>query len=95
MKSVIIVYNAAIEDIVWESVGKLIEKYTVFDRITGKGKNSTPHIGDNIWPATNKILMTVVEDSAVSKIKDALIPVKKENITEGLKLFVYPVDELI
>ncbi len=95
MKSIVIIYNAAIEDVVMEALRGQVEKYTVFDRITGKGKNSVPHFGDNIWPATNKLLMAVVEENIVKKVKDALLPIKEDYKTEGLKLFVFPVEELI
>ncbi len=95
MKCIMIVYNSAIEDVVHSALSGIVEKYSLLDKITGKGKNSVPHLGDNIWPAINKMMITIVNDDVVAKVKSALAPVKENYISEGLKLFVLPVEELI
>ncbi len=95
MKCIMIIYNSAIEDVVHNALSGIVEKYSLLDKITGKGNNSVPHLGDNIWPATNKMMITIVNDDVVAKVKSALAPVKENYISEGLKLFVLPVEELI
>jgi len=96
MKCIVIIYNAAIEDRVNEALGGMIEKFTLFEKVLGKGENSQPHMGNSVWPATNKLIFSVLNnENDIDIIKERLKKVKDEYINEGLKLLVFPVEELI
>jgi nitrogen regulatory protein PII len=96
MKCIVIIYNAAIEDRVNEALGGMIEKFTIFEKVLGKGKNSQPHMGNSVWPATNKLIFSLLNnENDIDIIKERLNKIKNEYINEGLKLLVFPVEELI
>ena len=95
MKCIVRIYNAAIEDRINEALGGIIEKFTLFEKVLGKGKNSQPHMGDSIWPAINKLIFSVLNENDIDIIKEKLKIVKDEYLNEGLKLLVFPVEELI
>lgn len=96
MKCIVIIYNAAIEDRVNEALDGIIEKFTLFEKVLGKGKNSQPHMGNSVWPATNKLIFSILNnENDIDIIKEKLKEIKNEYINEGLKLLIFPVEELV
>ncbi|WP_147633899.1 PG0541 family transporter-associated protein [Treponema pectinovorum] len=60
--------------------------YTIIPTVMGRGKK-TSKLGNSIWPETNFILLTYVEDNDVSAVKAIIAAVKEKFKGEGIKLF--------
>ena len=60
--------------------------YTIIPVVTGKGKNSYKN-GDNVWPETNFLLITYIEEEKINEIKSIVSAVKRQYQQEGIKLF--------
>ncbi|MDW3229749.1 MAG: P-II family nitrogen regulator [Acidobacteriota bacterium] len=96
MKMVFIVYNAAISDEVDECLKHCeIESFTKFPTVYGQGKQSGPHMGTHIWPATNSALMIVCDDEKVSSILEQIRQLKAAMARVGVKAFVFPVEDIV
>jgi hypothetical protein len=94
MKAVLIVHNAAIgEEVneVLESVG--IECYTKFPNILGKGQLSEPHLNTDVWPAINCGTFVVTDQARAKKLMDNIRQMRKKLGKEGLKAFMWEIDD--
>lgn len=97
MKLILLVYNAAIEEEVMESLKEIgVENYTKWDRVLGKGPISGPHFDSDIWPGVNSMLAIAVEDEKKDEIMIKVRELKaKESLRkEGIGAFVLPLEEM-
>ena len=94
MKMVMISYNSAINSEIMEVLDKCgIANYTKWAQVHGKGKTSGPHLGSEVWPGENSVILTAIEDN---KAEDLLKCVKELRVRlgkEGVKAFMWPIDE--
>lgn len=95
MKMVFIMYNIAINEEVMQVLKEVgIGEYTRWEKATGCGKTSGPHLGNHIWPAVNSVLAVVLEDDKKDKLIVQIKELRKRLGREGIKAFVLPVEEI-
>jgi len=95
MKAVLIVHNAAIgEEVneVLETVG--IECYTKFPKVLGKGELSEPHLNTDVWPAINCGTFVVTDQAKAKELMDKVRQMRKELGKEGLKAFIWEIEDI-
>jgi nitrogen regulatory protein PII len=95
MKAVLIVHNVAIDEEVneaLESVG--INCYTKFPNIIGRGEISEPHLNIDVWPGINCGTFVVIEQVKAKKIMENVRRLREKLGTEGIKAFMWEVDDL-
>jgi len=97
MKAVLITYNQSLTEEVQEILDNLsIRGYTQFTDIKGKGSvKGDPHEGTHTWPELNNVHITIVEDSKVSKLLEELNNLNKGVEEQGLRAFVWNVENSI
>ncbi|MBI5416895.1 hypothetical protein HZA55_02955 [Candidatus Poribacteria bacterium] len=96
MKKITIIYNSAIDDEIMDFMKQCgVKSYTKIENVFGCGNLSGPHLGNNIWPGSNDILIIVAEDSIKNIITEKIEILKTTFAKEGLKVFVENVEEVI
>ncbi len=96
MKFVIMVFNSSIEERVIDAVKECgIEEYTRIPTVYGVGKNSGPHMGTHIWPATNSLLMISCDDESAKRLMEKTKELKERYIRLGLKAFMLNEEERV
>lgn len=97
MKAIFITYNQAY----YYELVELLEKnecrgFTMWEDIQGRGSvDGEPHFGSHGWPTMNNALISVVEDSKVAPILDALKAKDAETPELGLRAFVWNIEQSI
>ena len=88
MKRIEIFANKSVEEDLFEAFRKagVVKKYTKVPSAFGVG-NTTPKMGDHIWPEENFILIVYCDEDEAAKIKEAVREVKSFFTQEGIKLF--------
>ncbi|MDD5327835.1 MAG: hypothetical protein PHY02_08490 [Phycisphaerae bacterium] len=95
MKLMIICYNEAIDDEVIELLEQAgVEGYTKWTKVQGKGKTSGPHLITAIWPKANNALFTVLPEKNAYDIFDRIRKLKSRVTKEGLKAFMWEVEDI-
>ena len=95
MKLVMICYNAAIDDEVTELLDRMdIKGYTKWTKVLGKGQTSEPHLLSHIWPKANNALFTVLPEKDAAEVFARIRKLKTEVAKEGLKAFMWSVDQV-
>jgi len=95
VKMIFIMYNIAINDEVMQILKCLeIEDYTRWEKTTGCGKISGPHLGTNVWPAVNSVLAVAVEDDKKNRLIEEIKKMRQKLGKEGIKAFVLPLEEI-
>jgi hypothetical protein len=95
MKAVLIVHNVAIDEEVnevLESVG--INCYTKFPNTLGKGEISEPHLNTDVWPGINCGTFVVIEQVKAKKVMENVRRLREKLGTEGIKAFMWEVDDI-
>jgi hypothetical protein len=95
MKAVLIVHNVAIDEEVnevLESVG--INCYTKFPNALGKGEISEPHLNTDVWPGINCGTFVVIEQVKAKKVMENVRRLREKLGTEGIKAFMWEVDDI-
>ncbi len=95
MKAVLIVHNVAIDEEVneaLESVG--INCYTKFPNILGKGEISEPHLNIDVWPGINCGTFVVIEQVKAKKVMENVRQLREKLGTEGIKAFMWEIDDI-
>lgn len=71
-----------------------IEGYTCFSKVLGKGKSSGSHLDNTIWPGANSALLVAVEEDKTQEILQAIRSLRKTASLQGIKAFVWSLDEI-
>ncbi|HRZ31293.1 MAG TPA: hypothetical protein P5335_04775 [Flavobacterium sp.] len=97
MKAVLITYNQSITEEVQLILDKLaIRGYSKWTGITGRGTSQgEQHDGTHTWPELNNAHITIVNDEKVSLILERLKDLNEEVEEQGLRAFVWNIEEMI
>ena len=94
MKMVMIAYNHALDDEMFEILEQCgITGFTKINGVTGNGA-SEPHLGTNIWPATNNLLFIAVTAEQLKKLRSAGKKLSASFAGEGLRGFMFNLAEM-
>lgn len=97
MKSVFIAFDQAH----YERLVVLLEKlncrgFTSWEDVKGRGTHTgEPHYGSHAWPSMASAILTVVDDSRVDALLDALREIDSERPKLGLRAFVWNVEQSV
>lgn len=95
MMMVMIAYNEAIDDEVMENLGDCtLKNYTKIMGTFGKGDTSGTHLGDDIWPGRNNILYVTCQDNEARQLVSCVKELRKKLGKEGIKAFIWSLDEI-
>ena len=97
MKAVFISYNQSLTFEVQKILDELsIRGYTQWMDVKGKGsEKGEPHEGTHTWPELNNAHLTMVEDEKVIPLLDRLKELDKRVEQQGLRAFVWNVENTI
>jgi len=94
MKAVLIVHNVAIDEQVNEMLVSIgINCYTKFTNTLGKGQLSEPHLNTDVWPGVNYGTFIVTDQVNAGQIMDNVRQMRKGFGSEGLKAFMWEIDD--
>ncbi|MFH1398247.1 MAG: PG0541 family transporter-associated protein [Candidatus Omnitrophota bacterium] len=95
LKMAMIVYNEAVNDEVMDILGRCgLKNHTKITGVFGQGLTSGVHMGDDIWPGRNNILYVACEDKQAQQLLSCINEIRKELGREGIKAFLFPLEEL-
>ncbi|MCK4793433.1 MAG: hypothetical protein KAV87_57425 [Desulfobacteraceae bacterium] len=95
MKFVMICYNEAIDNEIMELLEQAdVKGYTKWTKVLGKGKTSGPHLFSHIWPKANNALFTVLPEENAADLFEQIRKLKTEVAKEGLKAFMWQIDDV-
>ena len=75
-----------------------IDYYTRWDRVTGKGHGTEPHLGRGGYPSTNSVLMVAFQEQApletlIQTITAANAEIKRPD--DKIRLFQLPLERMV
>lgn len=95
MKMIMIVYNEAVDLEVMEMLENCgLKNYTKIGETFGRGTSSGTHLGTDIWPGMNNILYVASPDDAAQKALAAVKELRQSLGKEGVKAFVWQLEEM-
>lgn len=97
LKSVFIAYNEAYHSLILRLLDKQnLKGYTSWNHIQGRGSyGGEPHIGSHAWPTMNDAMLVVVPEEKLQALLDALRELDERNPQEGLRAFVWNIEQTI
>lgn len=97
LKSVFIAYNQAYHSLILRILDKQnLKGYTSWNHVQGRGTHTgEPHMGSHAWPTMNNAMLVVVETERVQALLDALRKLDEATPNQGLRAFVWSVEECI
>ena len=97
MKAVFITYNQSLTEEVQKILDKLsIRGYTQWTDIKGRGSvKGKPHEGTHTWPELNNAHLTIIENDKVSSLLEKLQSLNNEVEKQGLRVFVWNIENTI
>jgi nitrogen regulatory protein PII len=94
MKMMMIIYNEAVDNEVMETLeGCVMKNYTKVTRVFGRGTSSGTHLGNDIWPGLNNILYVACGEAQVKEMLCGVKNLRNKIGKEGIKAFVWPIEE--
>jgi hypothetical protein len=94
MKAILIVHNEVIDKDVNEALDSVeISCYTKFTNVLGKGEISEPRLNTDVWPGTNYCTFVVTDQAKGREIMDKVRQMRKKLGSEGLKAFMWEIDD--
>lgn len=95
MKSIFISFNQALTDRVMDIINRHGSRgFTKWELTQGRGTvDGEPHYGNHTWPSVNSSIMTIVEDQKVAKIMDELRSLDQQTKMQGLKAYVWNIED--
>lgn len=91
----LICYNEAIDDEVIEVLNRAgANGYTKWTKVLGKGTTSGPHLYSHIWPKANNVIATVLPEEMTTTIFTDIRKMKTELGKEGIKAFMWEIDDI-
>lgn len=97
LKSVFIAYNQAYHNLILRILDKQsLRGYTSWNHIQGRGTSEgEPHLGSHAWPAMNNAMLVVVPEDRLEKLLLALRALDEKTPEQGLRAFVWSVEQTI
>jgi nitrogen regulatory protein PII len=97
MKAVFISHNQALTEEVENILDSLVIRgFTQWTNVNGRGSNSgEPHLGTHTWPSQNNVLITIIPDEKVSQLLDKLSLLNNQVEEQGLRAFVWNIEQSI
>ncbi|GEM_PF-1427652 len=90
----IVIYNNILEEEINSVISKTkINGYTIIENVKGKGKNSDFHLGTNVFPDLNNMLLIEEEKSKIELLTEEFKKLKEKFISEGLKLITISTEQ--
>lgn len=94
MKAIYAVYAPPLDCQVMSAMKKAgIKKYSKYPMLHGVGGHSEPHLDSQIWPGTNMALLIITDEKIKTQFLAEVAAIKKDNLEEGIKAFVWNVEE--
>jgi hypothetical protein len=94
MKAVLILHNEAIDSEITAMLESAeVEHYTKFTDVLGRGELSSPHLDSAVWPGKNYGTLVVVDEIKAKAIMDKVRQMRKRFGTEGVKAFLWEIEE--
>lgn len=92
-----ITFNQALREAIIEIFDDMeIRGYTFWDNVQGRGSvDGEPHYGSHAWPTLNSAILTISEAKKVPELLDRLSALNKQSEMQGLRAFVWNVDQSI
>ena len=73
-----------------------IRGFSFWENVQGRGhENGDPHRGTHTWPEMNNAVMTVVDDSKVPPLLEAVQKLDRRNEEVGIRAFVWTIDQMV
>lgn len=95
MKMVMVVYNEAVDMEVMEVLENCrLQNYTKVKGVYGKGVSSGTHFGTDIWPGRNNILYVACSKDEAEKLFSCVHELRKKLAKEGVKAFVWDLQDV-
>ena len=97
MKALFISYNQAMTERIEALLDEQgIRGYSLFPLTHGRGSyNGEPHMGNHTWPAMNSSIIAVVSDEKVAPALEALRAIDRDTQLQGMRAFVWNVEEVM
>lgn len=97
MKAIFITFDQAHFEMIMQILDRNSQRgFTFWENVQGRGsKTGEPHYGNHAWPSTNSSIMTMVEDSRVDRLLEALQALDQSKPALGLRAFVMNVEKSI
>lgn len=97
MKAIFISYGQAYNEEIVEILEQAGQRgFTRWEDIEGRGSETgIPHYGNHAWPSMNNAILTIVEDSKVSSILEALRRKDQASKDLGLRAFVWDIEQTV
>jgi len=92
---IFIIYDRAIDEEVSGLISEMeIKYYTKWVDIVGVGRND-PHMGDDVWPGLNNVLMVVIDKVKKDRLLIKVKALQSKFPSVGLRAFVVPVIDMV
>ncbi|MDH6533643.1 hypothetical protein D0T51_01425 [Parabacteroides sp. 52] len=97
MKAVFISFNQAYYEMILAIMDRNnIRGFTYWETVQGRGTHKgEPHYGSHAWPTLNSAILAIVEKEKVSNFLDLLNKLDKQTEAQGLRAFVWDVEQSI
>ena len=94
-KMAMIAYNEAVEDEVMETLNTCsLSNFTKIPGVFGRGASSGTHLGTDIWPGRNNLLLVVGSEKETKQLLGCVRSLRAKAGKEGVKAFVLAVEEI-
>ncbi|MCM8800352.1 MAG: hypothetical protein NC900_06505 [Candidatus Omnitrophica bacterium] len=94
-KMALIAYNEAIDEEVKEILEKCgLKNFTKIMQVFGRGQTSGLHLGNDIWPGRNNILLIACEEKQKTQLLSYIRELRRRLGKEGIKAFVWNLEEI-
>ncbi len=96
-KAVFIAFSQAHQPKIEKALKSLnLKGYTAWRDIQGQGTNGgEPHLGSHAWPRLNDAMLLVTPSDKVKLLLDSLRAINDESPQQGLRAFVWSIEESI
>ena len=93
MRMVMLVFNETLESEVSDLArASGLDSWTRLDGVSGKGRHSGTHLGTDVWPGRNVLLLAAVPAAAVEPLLEGVRRLRDASGREGVKAFVWALE---
>jgi len=97
MKAVFIVFNQVLSERVKEMLVRTGARgFSQWEDVQGRGSISgEPRMGDDVWPAMNSAIISIVDFEKVSEILDGVRKINEKAQMQGIRAFVWNIEDTV